>query len=362
MLILSRLSIALLFVVSLSISLSVLLFAPLSVQAKNKDPEFTLRFQHFVSPTSANPTYFMRPWAQKIEEDSNGRIKVELYPLMQLGGKAQNMYDLIRDGVVDGGWVIPGYQPGRFPEAEALELPFVTTKSAEAASKAAWVFTQKYLLDDFADVHIIAVHMHGRGIIHKRGAPITNIKDFRGLALRAPSRPATLLLSALGAKPIGMPVTGFTEALAKGVVAGGVIPWEIAPSLKLDELTDSHTDVAGAQSLYNLYFLWAMNKDSYAALPPDLRAVIDAHSGFHTSALAGRAHDTGDQVGRNAIARAGNTINALSVAETERVKAIGNNVIADWIAAAGKQGINGAALVSDARAAVQITRAADAVP
>ena len=93
--------------------------------------EVTLRFQHFVSPKSANPTYFMEPWARKVEADSNGRIKVELYPFMQLGGKAPSQYDLIRDGAVDGGWVIPGYQPGRFPEAEAMELPFMTTKSAE---------------------------------------------------------------------------------------------------------------------------------------------------------------------------------------------------------------------------------------
>lgn len=79
--------------------------------------EVTLRFQHFVSPKSANPTYFMEPWARKVEADSNGRIKVELYPFMQLGGKAPSQYDLIRDGAVDGGWVIPGYQPGRFPRS-----------------------------------------------------------------------------------------------------------------------------------------------------------------------------------------------------------------------------------------------------
>ena len=89
------------------------------------EPEVTLRFQHFVSPLSANPTYFMEPWAQAIEEQSGGRIEVELYPFMQLGGKAPSQYDLIRDGAIDGGWVIPGYQPGRFPEAEALELPFL---------------------------------------------------------------------------------------------------------------------------------------------------------------------------------------------------------------------------------------------
>lgn len=319
--------------------------------------EVTLRFQHFVSPLSANPTYFMAPWAEKIEKDSGGRIKVELYPAMQLGGKATSQYDLIRDGAIDGGWVIPGYQPGRFPEAEAMELPFMVTKSGEEASKAAWVYTQKYLMDDFADVKVIAAHMHGRGIVHKKGDPIAKVEDFSGLKLRGPSRTATLLLDKLGATPIGMPVPSFPEALAKGVVDGGVITWEMSPSLKLNELTDSHTDVAGDKSLYNLYFIWAMNKDVYEGLPDDLKAVIDANSGFHASAWAGHAHDTGDVVGREKMAADGNTIAELSEAETDKIRALGKEVVAEWIADMNSKGLDGEAMVRDAQAAVTVTSA-----
>ena len=319
--------------------------------------EVTLRFQHFVSPLSANPTYFMVPWAEKIEKDSGGRIKVELYPAMQLGGKATSQFDLIRDGAIDGGWVIPGYQPGRFPEAEAMELPFMVTKSGEEASKAAWVYTQKYLMDDFADVKVIAAHMHGRGIVHKKGDPIASVADFKNLKLRGPSRTSTLLLDKLGATPIGMPVPAFPEALAKGVVDGGVITWEMSPSLKLNELTDSHTDVAGDKSLYNLYFIWAMNKNVYEGLPDDLKAVIDANSGFHTSALAGRAHDTGDVVGREKMAADGNAIAELSEDETAKIRALGDEVIAEWIEDMNGKGLDGAAMVRDAQAAVSVTRA-----
>lgn len=320
--------------------------------------EVTLRFQHFVSPLSANPTYFMGPWAEKIEKESGGRIKVEIYPFMQLGGKATSQYDLIRDGAIDGGWVIPSYQPGRFPQAEALELPFMVTKSAEEASKAAWLYTQKYLMDDFADVKVIAAHMHGRGLVHKKGPAIATLEDFAGLKLRGPSRPATLLLKKLGATPVGMAVPAFPEALAKGVLDGGVITWEMSPSLKLDELTDSHTDVAGDRALYNLYFIWAMNKAKYESLPPDLRAVIDANSGFYASAWAGHAHDTGDKIGREKMQAAGNEIATLSEAETARVKALGDEVVAEWIADMGKRGLDAEALVSDVHAAVQVTRAA----
>ncbi|WP_373456664.1 TRAP transporter substrate-binding protein [Loktanella sp. Alg231-35] len=321
--------------------------------------EVTLRFQHFVSPASANPTYFMQPWADAIEEQSEGRIKVELYPFMQLGGAAPNQYDLIRDGAIDGGWVIPGYQPNRFPEAEAMELPFMTTKSGEEASAAAWQFTQEFLMDDFADVHLIAAHMHGPGIVHKRGASVETVEDFAGLKLRGPSRPATLLLEELGATPIGMPVPQFPEALSKGVVDGGVITWEMSPSLKLNELTDSHTDVAGDQALYNLYFIWAMNKDVYEGMPEDLRAIIDANSGMMASKWAGSAHDTGDVVGRDLMAADGNEIAELSEAETARIMALGADVTTAWIAEMDTKGYDGAALVAAAQTAVADNRAAE---
>ena len=314
--------------------------------------EVTLRFQHFVSPNSANPKYFIEPWAKKVEADSNGRLKVEIVPFMQLGGKAPEQYDYIRDGVIDGGWVILGYQPGRFPEAEAMEMPFMTTKSAEEASIAAWEFTQKHLADDFADVHLIAAHMHGPGIVHKRGAEIKAIDDFDGLKLRGPSRAATMLLNKLGATPIGMPVPAFPEALSKGVVDGGVITWEMAPSLKLDDLADSHTDVAGDKALYNLFFIWAMNKEVYEGLPDDLKAVIDANSGEMASAWAGRAHDIGDKDGRAAMEAAGNTLAVISPDQTARIQALGEEVVADWIVEAGKKGLDGQLLIDDARAMV----------
>ncbi len=314
--------------------------------------EVTLRFQHFVSPNSANPKYFIEPWAKKVEEDSNGRIKIEIYPFMQLGGAAPEQYDLVRDGAIDGGWIIPGYTPGRFPEIEALELPFTTTKSGEQASIAAWRFTEKYLLDDVSDVHVLTTHMHGPGLVHKTGAPIEAVEDFAGLKLRGPSRPATLLLEKLGATPVGMPVPAFPEALSKGVVDGGVITWEMSPSLKLDELTDSHTDVAGDMALYNLFFIWAMNKDSYEAMPNDLKAIIDANSGEFAAAWAGRAHDIGDVDGRALMEDSGNEIAEISADVTAEMRALGDEVTAEWITDMNAKGFDGAQLVADAKAIV----------
>ncbi|MEL6792756.1 MAG: TRAP transporter substrate-binding protein [Pseudomonadota bacterium] len=316
------------------------------------EEQITLRFQHFVSPKVAVPLYFMKPWAEKVEADSDGRLKVEIYPHMQLGGKAPSLYDQIRDGVVDGGWVIPAYTPGRFPEAEALELPFITTMDASVSSRAAWEYTQKHLADDFEDVHLIAVHVHGPGVVHVKGEPLASAADFEGKKLRGPSRQANELFKAMGATPVGMPVPAFPDALAKGVVDGGGIPWEIVPPLKVHELTDASTQVGGDRALYNLYFLWAMNKDSYAALPDDLKAVIDANSGIDASEWAGEALVTGDAIGMEKVAANGNTIHTMGEAETAEIKEIAEGVTARWIEAMDEKGFDGAALVEDARAMI----------
>jgi len=314
--------------------------------------EVTLRFQHFISPKGSVPKFFMQPWADKILEESGGRLKIEIYPAMQLGGKPPALYDQIRDGVIDGGWAIPAYTPGRFPEAEAFELPFMTSMSAEASSKAAWDYTAKYMGERFRDVHLIAVHVHGPGVIHKKGEPISALADFNGLKLRGPSRQANKLLEAVGATPVGMPVPAFPEALSKGIVDGGVIPWEIVPPLKVHELADSHTQIGGDRALYNTYFIWAMNKDSYNALPDDLKAVIDNNSGVETSGWAGRAMDTGDDVGEKVVTDRGNTVVTLDDAVVGELRAIGEKLTADWIADVTSRGLDGAAMVADAQALI----------
>jgi TRAP-type C4-dicarboxylate transport system substrate-binding protein len=303
--------------------------------------EFTLRFQHFVSPKSAVPAGFMKPWADKVMEESGGRLKIELYPGMQLGGKPPALYDQIRDGVIDGGWALPAYTPGRFPESEAFELPFMTSNSAEQSSRAAWLYSEKYLTDRMNDVHLIAVHVHGPGIIHKKGPAIKSADDFNGLKLRGPSRLANKLLEAMGASPVGMPVPAFPENLSKGVVDGGVIPWEIVVPLKVHELADSHTTPAGDNSMYNTFFIWAMNKNSYNKLPDDLKAIIDANSGVDASGWAGRAMDEGDTRSLEVTKGTGNEMHTLSDEATNDIKTIGATIVTDWIAEMNDKGLDG---------------------
>lgn len=334
-----------------SAALALGVLAPVAAQAQ---AEVTLRCQHFLPPSGSVPAMFMEPWAAAIEEQSGGRIDVELYPAMQLGGAPPALYDQIRDGVIDCGWALPAYTPGRFPEAETFELPFMTSLNAEDTSRAFWDFAEQYLIPErMADIHVVAVHVHGPGVVHTAGDGVTSLADFDGLQLRGPSRMANALLERLGVTPVGMPVPAFPEALSRGVVNGGVIPWEVVPSLRVEELAENHLQIGGDRSMYNTTFIWGMNRAVYEGLPEDLRAVIDANSGRDTSAAAGAAMDMGDDSAYEAISARGNAISMLEGDDLAALKAHGDEVIAGWIEEMDGLGLDGAAMVETARALVE---------
>ncbi len=308
--------------------------------------DVTLRFHQFL-PAQANvPHLAIEPWAQKVEKDSGGRIKVQLFPSMQLGGKPPELFDQAKDGVVDLAWIVMGFTPGRFPKTEAFELPF-TVGAAESGSRAFHEFVQKNAMDEFKDVKLIATHVHGPGLFHSK-EPINKLEDLKGMKIRGGSRVINIMLEQLGATPVGMPVTSIGESLSKGVISATTIPFEVVPSLRLHQIVKNHTTFSGDKGLYTLTFAVVMNKASYDKLSPDLKKVIDANSGSDTAALFGRAMAQGDVIGRGQIEKAGNNIIKLDPAETQRWARAAAGVRAVWFQQVAEKGIDGPKLAEEA--------------
>jgi TRAP-type C4-dicarboxylate transport system substrate-binding protein len=310
----------------------------------------TLRLHQMLPPQATIPAKAIVPWAQKVEAESGGRLKVQLFHAMQLGGAPPQLFDQARDGVVDITWTVLGYTPGRFPKTEVFELPFMSG-NAEQSSKAIQEYVEKFAADEFRDVKLIAVHTHGPGLFHTK-QPVTGLESLRGMKIRGGSRIINNMLTKLGATPVGMPVPAVTEALSKGVIDGTTIPWEVTPALKVSEMVKNHTTFAGKDGLYTQTFAFSMNKASYDKLPPDLKKVIDDNSGMATAALFGRAMDDGDKAGREIAVKAGNNIVALDVAETQRWRRTAATVETDWINEVKGKGIDGAKLAAEARALI----------
>jgi len=312
--------------------------------------EVTLKLHQFLPP-QANVPKFLDTWADKIEADSNGRIKIERYPSMQLGGKPPELADQVVDGIADIVWTVSGYTPGRFPQSEAFELPFMMT-NAEDSSRAYWQYAQANMMDkDFKDLHMLGVWVHGPGVIHSN-KPITSPADLNGVKLRAPTRVTNKMFSQLGATPVGMPVPAVPEALSKGVIDATVIPWEVTGALKVGELVKNHTEF-GNDSLYTTTFIYAMNKDKYEALPDDLKAVIDANSGEEFSAAAGKFMQDMDAPSRKTSADMGNNIITLDDAQVAVWKDAAQGIKNEWVGEMNGLGFDGQALLDQAADLIQ---------
>jgi TRAP-type C4-dicarboxylate transport system substrate-binding protein len=291
----------------------------------------------------------LKTWCDNIAKDSNNRLNCQIYPAMQLGGTPPQLFDQAKDGVADVVWTVAGYSAGRFARSQVFELPFMMS-NAGATSRAAWDFAQKYAQDEYKDVKLLAIHVHGPGVFFTKNKPITKIEDLKGLKVRGPTATVTKMLGMMGATPVGMPVPAVPEALSKGVIDGAVIPFEVAPGLKVHELTKFSTETEkSSPALYTTVFVVPMNKAKYESLPADLKAVIDKNSGREFSAFLGSTQEGNDVPSRKVFAdTAGYTMTTLAHSELERWKKATATLDDAWISDMNQRGFQGQAMYDDA--------------
>ena len=313
--------------------------------------DVTLTISHFLSPKSKTHELFIEPWARAVEAASNGRIAIEIFPSMTLGGKPPELYRQVRDGVADIVWTLPGYTPGVFPRSEVFELPTVHRSSARATNLAIQSMSDQ-IADDFKDIHPILVHVHPGQAFHMVDGCFNAPKDLLGKKLRTPNRSGAWMIEAWGADAVGMPLPALPQALSKGVVDGALIPFEVVPELKINEITTCAISGEQDHRFGTAVFLFAMNKDSYNRLPDDLRQIIDDHSGANIAEQIGELWDKDEVVVEKELEQSGTIIHHLTHAETAAMNAPLAAVVDRWIAEVNEVGIDGAALVAAARKAI----------
>lgn len=318
--------------------------------------DVTLTVHHFLPPKSNAQVGMIAEWALRVEEQSDGRIDVEIFPSMSMGGSPPELYNQVRDGAADIVWTVLGYTPGVFPRAEVFELPTVHRGSAIATTKAMNASID-WLAPDFRDVHVIFLHSHDGNVLHSATEEVTAFAQLAGKKLRTPSRTGAWVIESWGAEPVGMPVPDLPQALAKGVVDGALVPYEIVPALKLQELEEATTELPNGDRFGAATFMFAMNKDRYESLPDELKQVIDDNSGMNAAEWVGRAWEEDfEDRGREALDEAGVTQITLDEAEGAKFDAAAEKVVQRWIEEADSKGLEGQALVDQARQAIKAAR------
>ena len=317
--------------------------------------EITLKVSHFWAPQAMAPTKIIGPWCDKINKESGGKLKCQIFPAMSLGGTPAQAYDQAKDGIADVVYTLPGYTAGRFPLMEAFELPFMNL-NAEASSQAVWDYylTTPAVQKEFAGVKPLAFHTHDEGYVHTKDRQVKTIADFKGLKMRAPTRQTNKLLAKLGATPVSMPLPAIPDAVSKGVIDGFMLPWEVIPSVKLHEMVKFHSETDPKErALYSAVFIMAMNPAKYDSLPADLKKVIDNNSGAALVKHIGKTWDESAAPGRKAASDRKNTFYMIPGSELTQWKAASASLYDEWIAEATAKGNDGKALLAKAQSLIK---------
>jgi TRAP-type transport system periplasmic protein len=305
-----------------------------------------LKLHHAFSAVSAVHDKFLVPWARKIENESGGRLRVDLFPSMQLGGAPAALLDQARDGSADIVWAAPSLTAGRFTKIETFELPFLASPRALVASKALTDFAAANLQDEFRDFYTICFSCSDSAVVHAT-RPIRTTEDLKDFRLHVQTRFAAEAMRALGAHPVLMPNAQLPAAITEGVIEGCLDPWHVVPPLRLNDVLRCHTEFSDHSPSVRTYVL-AMNKGSYDRLPRELKSVLDNNSGQVAATMAGGMWDVQAAAVANMVAERGDLIVTLLPEAVARWRKATEPVIDGWRKEMKEQKIDGGKLIAAA--------------
>ena len=302
--------------------------------ARAEDP-ITLKLSHFVPPQHAFHKWVVG-WTQKIEQESGGRLKFEIYPNGQLVGPPNRQFDAARNGIVDIAFCIHGVTPGRYPMTELANLPFVWPSQGADLPEMAKRMTElapKYLAAEHTGLHILFMSMANPVLLYSK-VPIRTLEDYKGKKIRYASITNKQLLEALGAAPMLIPPPEAQDAIAKGIVDGATFPHEAGFAYDLVTVAKYAIEPPVASAT----FAFVMNPAKYNSLPPDLRAILDKEAGVAGAMSFGKAWQDFEKFARDTEIKKGLEIITLPDGEVTKMKAISKTIVENALAAQEKAG------------------------
>lgn len=306
-------------------------FATASARAET----ITLKLSHFVPPQHAFHKWVVG-WTEKIEKESGGRLKFEIYPNGQLVGPPNRQFDAARNGIVDIAFCLHGVTPGRYPMTELANLPFTWPSSGVDLAEMGKRMTElapKYLAAEHTGLHILFMSMANPVVLWSK-TPINSLADYKGKKIRYASITNKQLLEALGAVPLLIPPQESNDALAKGIAEGATFPFEAGFAYDLASVVSYAIEPGMASATFAL----VMNPAKYNSLPPDLKAILDKEAGVNGAMSFGKAWQDFEKFARGTFEKKGLKIISLPDSEVTKMKELAKPIIENALAAQEKAG------------------------
>ncbi len=255
-----------------TLALSGLVAAGLMGTAVAQDKEkvtirFPIEYSLDVTPGLANVEF-----KKRIEEKTDGRITVELYPNGSLY-KGIDLLQAIARGDAEMTNLVSAYWASISPKIGAFDLPYAFP-THEAFYKAA---DDPELMDlAFSElqskgVKVLALLPYDYVVPGLRESDLINLEDFKGKKMRAIGKVNAATLEAFGATPVPINITEVGTSLQQGVIDGLNTPLDVYVNYKWTDIV-RHVTYA---KYYFAFYPWAINQAFFDKLSPEDQKIIE---------------------------------------------------------------------------------------
>ena len=239
---------------------ALLLALPLGAMAQSN----SLLLNSFLAPQHPVTSMVIKPWAEKIGQATEGRVKVDVAP-SSLAAPHQQLAS-VNKGVFDIAYQFHGLMTEQVKLNQVAQLPFVNP-SARGSSVALWRTYQRHFAkaNELGDVHVLAMFVLPPGVVYGMKGPIDGMDKIKGRKIYALPGVASTLLESAGAGVVAAPAARSHEIIS-GKTVDAFVGYSIsdANGLKTLSYATDITDIPGNVTAPS--FVLFVNKKRWEAL------------------------------------------------------------------------------------------------
>lgn len=302
--------------------------------ASAEDKVVTLKYATMNAPTSWHHTEFYVKWAEKVNQVTQGRVVVKIFPAQTLG-KATSFFDMVQTGMADIALGVNAYNPGQFPLTEMMSLPMMPVPSASAATATLWELFEKYpaMQKEYEGTKFLHFGNTSASMLINNKRPITKLEDIKGMQIRVTGTQPSEAITILGGVPVGISISELYVALEKGVVDGVSTVWEAFSQIPVDKLKY----ITEAPLFTNAFWVAANPRSWEKISPQDQETIWRECCGLAGSLMEGNVFDLAEKPAREMTKHWEYT--RLSPEELERWRTLIHPIHDKYIAALEKRGL-----------------------
>lgn len=280
--------------------------------------------------------YATKYWMETVTAATKGGVEFEHYPAEQLG-KAKDLLALTLSGVTDVGYVGPSYVSDKMPLSAVAQLPGSFATSCEG-TLAYWKLAKDGILaqTEFAanGVRLLFTVVLAPYQVGTTKQKIDGLKSLEGLKLRSTGGALDVVVRKLKAVPVQIAAPDIYEAMSRGTVDGGVLPYSSLFPYELHKLLKYSTI---GENLGSFVANYVISEARWKQLPENVRKAME-DAGEAATKRACALVDKDQDVDTERLRQAGVTLVKLPPAERAALAGLMASVNAEWAETLDKRG------------------------